>query len=91
MLFSRVIAIQHFQGCQIIYTAIGAVVSPGGPKWKLLFKVSKCKIMHLGKKDPLREDIRGTVLASTTEEKYLGVLISDDCKMSKQCDQAVRS
>lgn len=31
----------------------------------------------------------GTVLVRNTEKKNLGVLILDDCKMSKQHDQAV--
>lgn len=34
-------------------------------------------------------DIGGTLLAITTEEKNLEVLISDDCKMRKQCTLAL--
>lgn len=59
-------------------------------QWRLQFNVSKCKVMHLGKNNALKEyNIGGTGLASTTEEIDLEVLISDNCKMSKQCDQAV--
>lgn len=46
---------------------------------------SRFLIMHLGKNNSLREyNIGGTRLASTTEEKSLWLLVSDDCKMSSE-------
>uniref|UniRef100_A0A8C5LN87 Reverse transcriptase domain-containing protein n=1 Tax=Leptobrachium leishanense TaxID=445787 RepID=A0A8C5LN87_9ANUR len=57
--------------------------------WQLSFNVDKCKIMHLGCKNPRAEyRIFDTVLTSTFEEKDLGVIISEDLKVSCQCNRA---
>uniref|UniRef100_A0A8C5LLW9 Reverse transcriptase domain-containing protein n=1 Tax=Leptobrachium leishanense TaxID=445787 RepID=A0A8C5LLW9_9ANUR len=49
--------------------------------WQLSFNVDKCKIMHLGRKNPRAEyRIFDTVLTSTSEERDLGVIISEDLK-----------
>lgn len=42
--------------------------------------------MHIEEKNPLIEfTFEDTILPRTKEKKDLGELISDDCKMSKQC------
>ena len=59
-------------------------------KWQMGFNVDKCKVMHLGKKNEQSEyQINGKKLAEITEEKDLGVIISNDLKVGKQCDKAV--
>ena len=51
---------------------------------------SKCKVMHLGKKNPLNKYIiNGVVLAKTDLEKDLGVWIGSDLKWSHHVDAAV--
>uniref|UniRef100_A0A8C5LQR4 Reverse transcriptase domain-containing protein n=1 Tax=Leptobrachium leishanense TaxID=445787 RepID=A0A8C5LQR4_9ANUR len=57
--------------------------------WQLSFNVDKCKIMHLGRKNPRAEyRIFDTVLTSTSEERDLGVIISEDLRVSSQCNRA---
>ena len=49
-------------------------------KWKMEFNVDKCKIMHLGRRNPKHTYKMGeSNLTETTEEKDLGVLI--DCEL----------
>ena len=49
-------------------------------KWKMEFNVDKCKIMHIGRKNPKSEySMNGTKLTETKEEKDLGVTI--DCRL----------
>ena len=49
-------------------------------KWKMEFNVDKCKIMHIGNKNPRNVySMNGTNLAETSEEKDLGVTI--DCRL----------
>uniref|UniRef100_A0A8C5PGW6 Reverse transcriptase domain-containing protein n=1 Tax=Leptobrachium leishanense TaxID=445787 RepID=A0A8C5PGW6_9ANUR len=47
--------------------------------WQLSFNVDKCKIMHLGRKNPKAEYRIGWVL---------GVIISEDLRVSSQCNRA---
>uniref|UniRef100_A0A8C5LYI6 Reverse transcriptase domain-containing protein n=1 Tax=Leptobrachium leishanense TaxID=445787 RepID=A0A8C5LYI6_9ANUR len=57
--------------------------------WQLSFNVDKCKIMHLGRKNPRVEyRIFDTVLTSTSEDRDLGVIISEDLRVSSQCNRA---
>jgi len=55
----------------------------------MLFNVSKCKVMHVGtmqfeKQCPMNDQ----KLELITQEKGLGVVISNDLKVSQQCQQA---
>ena len=53
-------------------------------KWKMEFNVDKCKIMHLGKKNPKHTyNMGGSALAVTREERDLGVLIDDQLNFDK--------
>jgi len=56
------------------------------------FNVSKCKIMHVGKKNVKFEyNLMGQKIPTTTEEKDLGVFFSDTLKPSLNCDKASKS
>ena len=60
-------------------------------KWQMKFNVDKCKIMHTGRTNPkLPYTLNGTTLSITTEEKDLGVIITDNLKPSQQCAAAAR-
>ena len=50
----------------------------------MLFNTEKCKVMHLGYNN-LKADyvMDGNVLQSVSEEKHLGVIVSDNHKMGK--------
>lgn len=59
-------------------------------KWQMPFNVDKCKIMHVGSRNPNHNyELLGTVLVTTKVEKDLGVYVSDDFKVSTQCKEAV--
>jgi len=57
----------------------------------MLFNIEKCKVMHLGYNN-LKADyvMDGSVLQCVSEEKDLGVIVSDDFKWEKQCCEAVK-
>ena len=60
-------------------------------KWQMLFNQSKCKCLHIERangKEPY--EMHNTVLLKTSKEKDLGVTISADWKVSKQCGIAAR-
>ena len=58
-------------------------------KWQMPFNNTKCKVMHIGFRNPRSDySLQGTVLESTETEKDLGVVISSDLKFSKQCIEA---
>jgi hypothetical protein len=57
--------------------------------WLMLFNVDKCKVMHLGSNNPKCQYILGgQFLQEVTEEKDLGVIISNDLKVGSQCARA---
>jgi hypothetical protein len=61
-------------------------------KWGMEFNIPKCKVMHLGAKNPKNEySINGSKLLSTTEEKDIGVTVTDKLKPSAQCAKAAKT
>ena len=57
--------------------------------WLIHFNVDKCKIMHLGSKNPnLKYTLNGNELIEVSEEKDLGIYTSNDLKWGKQCNIA---
>ena len=55
-------------------------------KWQKLFNFGKCKCLHTGHgKLDVNYTMGDTVLGTTVKEKDLGVTISADMKVSKQC------
>jgi Reverse transcriptase (RNA-dependent DNA polymerase)/Endonuclease-reverse transcriptase len=60
--------------------------------WGMRFNVKKCKVMHLGRRNPKHDYLMaGAVLDKTREEKDLGVIISDSLKPAAQCAQAAKT
>jgi hypothetical protein len=58
-------------------------------KWMMRFNIDKCKIVHVGRNNvQAKYSIKGTYLKKVTEEKDLGVIISEDLKPSKHCQMA---
>ena len=53
--------------------------------WQMLFNADKCKVMHSGYNN-FHADyfMSGNKLNTVTEEKDLGVVVSDDLKWEKQ-------
>ena len=64
--------------------------------WQMDFNSKKCKIMHFGIKNPCYDYCMGgyapagTVLQVVSEEKDIGVIVSNSLKPSAQCAKAVK-
>lgn len=57
--------------------------------WGMEFNVDKCKVMHIGKNNSKHNyTMNGQTLQKTSEEKDVGILISDTMKPSQQCSAA---
>ena len=53
--------------------------------WEMEFTVSKCGVMHIGKRNlEFQYQMNDGQIKSIDEERELGVLISKDLKFSKQ-------
>ena len=60
-------------------------------KWLMKFNELKCKVMYFGKNNPKHTYLLGnTELEKVTNEKDLGVYITDDAKPSLQCVEAAK-
>ena len=57
--------------------------------WQMLFNVEKCKVMHIGLRNQnTKYQMGGKELSEVTEERDLGVIVSKDLKVGKQCAKA---
>jgi hypothetical protein len=57
--------------------------------WGMSFNVSKCKVMHVGQRNPGQEyTMNGIKLATTSEERDIGVTVCGNLKPSSQCSKA---
>ena len=55
----------------------------------MVFNFGKCKCLHTGHGNlDINYNMRDSVLSTTVEEKYLGITISANMKVSEQCDIA---
>ena len=55
-------------------------------KWQMLFNFGKCKCLHTGPGNTgMYYEIVGTILSKAVKEKYLGVSINANMKVSEQC------
>jgi hypothetical protein len=61
-------------------------------RWGMLFNVSKCKVMHVGRSNDKKDYVmNGVTIDSTKEEKDLGVAISDRLKSAAQCAKVAKT
>ena len=59
--------------------------------WQMRFNVAKCKVMHIGTKNPkYKYKLMGSELAETDQERDLGVMIDNSLKTSAQCATAIK-
>ncbi|CAM5119150.1 unnamed protein product [Natator depressus] len=66
-------------------------LSDWATKWQMKFHVDKCKVMHTGKNNPnYTYNMMGANLATTNQEKDLGVIMDSSLKTSTQCAAAVK-
>jgi hypothetical protein len=60
--------------------------------WGMKFNVEKCHVMHVGRHNSKAEyTMNGIKLASTTRERDVGVIISDNLKQADQCKKAAQT
>lgn len=58
-------------------------------KWAMEFNTKKCKIIHVGNRNPgYKYVLNGEELHEVDEEKDIGVLVHKNLKPSKQCQRA---
>jgi Reverse transcriptase (RNA-dependent DNA polymerase)/Endonuclease-reverse transcriptase len=58
-------------------------------EWAMKFNVQKCKVMHFGKKNPkFAYTMEGVQLDDVTEERDIGITVTDNLKPAKQCAKA---
>ena len=58
-------------------------------KWCMEFNIPKCKIMHIGRRNPnFRYMMNGQELQTVEEEKDIGVLVTNSLKPTKHCQKA---
>ena len=61
-------------------------------KWRMSFNASKCKIVHVGNKNPrIKYKLNGVEIPESENEKDLGVIVSSTLKPSKQCAAAAKA
>ena len=55
-------------------------------KWQMLFNFGKCKCLHTGPGNTsMNYEMGGTILSKSVKEKYLGVSMNANMKVSEQC------
>ena len=55
-------------------------------KWQMLFNFWKCKCLHAGPGNiGVNYEMGGTIVSKTVKEKYLGVTMNANMKVSEQC------
>lgn len=60
--------------------------------WGMSFNVKKCKVIHVGPGNPCHGyTMNGNLLDASSEEKDVGVLITDTLKQSRQCEKAAQT
>ncbi len=61
-------------------------------KWGMVFNVAKCKVMHMGSRNPgYSYTMNNQTLDSTAEERDIGVMISENLKPAAQCAKAAKT
>ena len=61
-------------------------------KWGMEFNASKCKVMHFGNRNPRAKYLMdGIELGESSEERDLGIQISETLKPSRQCATAAKA
>jgi hypothetical protein len=80
--------VNHIEGINAIQHDLN-LLEDWSRKWQMDFNLEKCKVMHIGFKNPQASyTFMGAQLNSTDLEKDLGIYISSNLKVNKQCVEA---
>jgi ribonuclease P/MRP protein subunit RPP40 len=61
-------------------------------QWGMSFNVSKCKVMHVGARNPGHAyNMEGVQLSTTKEERDIGVTVSNNLRPGPQCAKAAKT
>ena len=61
-------------------------------KWGMNFITSKCKVMHVGTSNlNIQYNMSGHMLGTTETERDIGVLVSANMKLARQCQKAAQT
>ena len=86
-------AVNNDKDHQLLQEALDTLVK-WAEDWQMSFNASKCKVIHFGKNNKHYvytmggNAPAGTILESTSEEKDIGVIISDSLKPSTVCSSS---
>ena len=79
----------QFQMCLVYVDDIIVFSETIDQHWQMEFNASKYKVLHIGSGNRLFQyELNGHVLASSKEEKDLGVIVTDNLKSSSNCQAA---
>ena len=66
--------------------------TPWAAKWGMAFNAAKCKVMHVGRRNPRFQYTMGEHILETTElERDIGMLVNSNLKPSDQCAKATKT
>ena len=76
--------------CEILQQDLNKITQ-WSEKWQMSFNVDKCKVMHVGSRNPnFNYKMQGKPLQVVQEESDLGVTISSDLKHTRHCKTACK-
>jgi len=59
--------------------------------WQMLFNISKCKVMHLSRRNVVFQYcMNGQLLEEVTSYKDLAIIMTSHLKVAEQCHEAYR-
>ena len=85
------LTIENEEDCKKMQQIIDNLVE-WAEKWKMSFNIEKCKIIHVGHKNPRKKYyMNGKELKEEDDEKDLGIFVDANMKPGKQCMTAAKS
>ena len=80
----------NYEDCRSLQQCIDKLIIWANT-WSMEFNVKKCKVMHLGRRNPIHGyNMNGTPLQVCNGERDIGVHVSDTLKPGTQCAEAAR-
>ena len=60
--------------------------------WQMMFNIDKCKCLHLGHGNSRTTyQLGGTEVPTATQEKDLGIIVTENLKVSEQCAKVTKT
>ena len=87
---------QHTQGLYKFHEIAGrhqlhSISGHWARSWQMSFNISKCKVMHLGRRNVgFQYCMNGQLLEEVTSYEDLGIIMTSHLKVAEQCQEAYR-